>query len=229
VPDFWTQVLSNPPEEMQQFISDSDLTILACIKSLCVERYQIESTTQGDPHGLRFTFEFNKNDHFEDVILIKEFQRQTTHRGSGGLVSTPVPIRWKSKKTDATGGLLKAAVELYQAEETLRLEKADIAIDPVERESLWQYVTLQEKLDATSDQQPSFFNWFGYRGAVLSATEVTNREQAQNGDVDDSDEEHDDGDQDLDVEIFPGGDQVARILAEDLWPNVMDYFSKSGI
>jgi len=160
--------------------------------------------------------------------LVKEFHHQSTNKGSEGLVSTPVAIKWKKgNKCDVTGGLLDAAVELYQAEQTLTAGKNNVVVDRVERESLWQHEKLGEKLDAIPDERPSFFNWFGYRGAIPNKTEVANSDK-ENDDMDASDVEEEDG-RDLDVEIFPGGDEIAIALAEDLWPNVMDYFSESGM
>ena len=69
-------------------------------------------------------------------------------------------------------------------------------------------------------------NWFGFRGAVESHTKVS----TQNGrKVEDGDDEEDEEEEDemLEVEIFPAGEEVAIALAEDFWPNVLDYFSKS--
>ena len=45
-------------------------------------------------------------------------------------------------------------------------------------------------------------------------------------DFDDEDENEDNGVGLLDIEIFPNGEEVAISLAEDLWANAMDYFSK---
>lgn len=234
IPDFWPTVLGNAPDEIAQCFTEADLAILACVKSLWVERHEIESDTKGDPRSLRFVFEFNKNDFLEDTRLIKEFTYRPSDQGPGNLVSTPVPVKWTNKKTDPTQGALDLANELYRAEETLKAEKKDLEIDSVERESLWAYEKLREKLDNLAGEQHSFFNWFGYRGAVARFGRESPESTDQNGDsgkaVDgegggDS-QIDDDVDETLDVEVFPGGDDVAISLADDLWSSVIDYFSE---
>ena len=113
LPDFWPSVFPNGPEEIQQFFSPADLAILGAIKSFSVDRYQIESETQGEPRSLRFTFEFADNEHITDTKLVKDFEYKPSETGPGNLISKPVPIKWKSKKRDVTKGLLNAAVELH--------------------------------------------------------------------------------------------------------------------
>jgi hypothetical protein len=146
-------------------------------------------------------------------------------------VSKPIPIRWKSKKKDLTRGLLDAAVELYNAEEALQLKDGDKVVDIVEREALWQHEKLREKLsklDEDEDYQPSFFNWFGFRGAVDTAVpKKSSGNGVDNGDGDEDDEdveEEDEVDEMLEVEIFPAGEELAIALAEELWTDAMDYF-----
>lgn len=159
---------------------------------------------------------------------MKEFAyKPDASGGPGNLVSKAVPIKWKkSKGKDLTAGLLTAAVELEQAESALGPE-----VEREEREGLWQYEKLREKLEKAEEddsEQPSFLNWFGFRGAVA---ERPARKEA-NGDTNSEDDEGRDDDEDededgmIDVEIFPAGEEVAIALAEDLWPGVMDYFSK---
>lgn len=226
IPDFWPTVFGNGPEEVQQFLSTSDLPLVAAIRSFSVERYQIASETKGDPRSLRFTFEFAENDFMEDKRLVKEFVFKPRLDGPGSLTSTPVPIKWKGKKNDVTNGLLDAAVELYAAEEALKLEGGNKEIELVERESLWQHEKLREKLAALEESPeyiPSFFNWFGFRGAVNAESLVT---AAENGEDDDHMEDDDESNDMLEVEIFMPGEEVAITLAEELWTDAVDYFSE---
>lgn len=228
VPDFWPTVFGNGPEEIQQFLSPDDLALISAIRSFSVERYQIESETTGEPRSLRFTFEFAENDFIEDTKLVKEFEYKPREDGPGSLVSKPVPIKWKSKRRDVTHGLLDAAVELYAAEEALKLKNGEAEIDIVERESLWQHEKLREKLaklDEDPELEPSFFDWFGFRGAVKTAHPKKPAENGANGAEDDEDEDEDEEPM-LEVEIFPAGEEVAITLAEEVWPDAMDYFSK---
>ncbi|EXJ91532.1 hypothetical protein A1O3_00080 [Capronia epimyces CBS 606.96] len=224
VPDFWPTVFGNGPEEIQQFLSPDDLALISVITSFSVERYQIESETAGEPRSLRFTFEFAENEFIEDRKVVKEFEYKPREDGPGSLVSRPVLIKWKGKKKDVTHGLLGAAVELYAAEEALRLKNGETEIDIVERESLWQHEKLREqlvKLDESPELEPSFFNWFGFRGAVKTAYPKKAGEDRANGAEDDEDEDEEPM---LEVEIFPAGEEFAIALAEEVWPDAMDYF-----
>jgi hypothetical protein len=229
VPHFWPTVFLDGPEEVQQLYSPIDMPVLSAIKSFSVERYQITSSDEGEPRSLRFTFEFHDNDIFEDKVLVKEFEYKSAGIGPGSLVSKPVPIKWKSKKTDLTNGLLDAAVDLELAEQAVVMkQKGGQEFSAIDREGLWQYEKLREKLeqaDEASDDEPSFLNWFGFRGAVGEKKDKpADGAAAQNG------QEHEDEDEDdgvLDVEIFPAGEEVAIALADDLWPNVMDYFMRA--
>jgi hypothetical protein len=157
--------------------------------------------------------------------VTKEFEYIAREDGPGDLTSTPVSLKWKSKKKGLTNGLLDAAVGLYEAEKAMRLEKkGGQTVDMVEREGLWQFEKLREKLEKADEEdggEPSFVNFFGFRGAV-ARKEAT----AKAGD---GDEEEDEIEEDgfLDVEVFPAGEEVAVALAEDLWPNVMDFFMRA--
>ncbi|OCT45838.1 nucleosome assembly protein family [Cladophialophora carrionii] len=233
IPDFWPTVFGSGPEEIQQFFTPEDLALGASLKSFSVERYQIESADKGEPRSLRFTFEFAANDFIQDTKLVKEFEYRPRKDGPGSLISRPVPIKWKSKKKDLTHGILDAAVELYNAEEALQLKNGDKVVDIVDREALWQHEKLREKLsklDEEEDYQPSFFNWFGFRGAVDTAVPETSTktgvDNAAGGEEEDDDDNDDDDEVEemLEVEIFPAGEEVAIALAEELWTNAMDYF-----
>lgn len=234
VPNFWSTVFGNAPEEVQQFFSPADLALTSSLTSFSVDRYQIEQESKGEPRSLRFTFEFAPNDIIEDTKLVKEFEYRTrVPDGPGGFVSKPVAIKFKNKKKDVTQGLLDAAVELYSAEEALKLKNGDGEIDIVDREALWQHEKLRErmiKLDEEPDEGLSFFNWFGFRGAVNAHAEPEAKVAAVNGNSSPDEEEEDDDevDQMLEVEIFPAGEDVAITLAEELWTDAMDFFSKSS-
>lgn len=230
ISDFWPTVFGNGPEEFQQVLTPSDLALVSAIKSFFVERYHIVSETEGEPRSLRFTFEFAENEFIEDTKLVKEFEYKPREEAPGNLVSKPVPIKWKGKKKDLTHGLLDAAVELYSAEEAVKLNRGDKEVEFVERESLWQYEKLREKiskLNEDMENELSFFNWFGFRGAVDAPGQrepSAGKENGAHGD-DGEEEEDDDDDEDgmLAVEIFPAGDEIAIAMSE-MWPDALDHF-----
>jgi hypothetical protein len=231
---------------VQQLYSSADVAALAAIKDFRCERTGIKSATEGEPRHLKFTFVFEDNELFKGGELVKEFEYRSSSAGEteddavpGSLVSKAVAIPWKSKKNDLTRGMLDMAVELEKAEEAMRVKKGGKEIELVEREGLWQYEKLREAIEKSmeaGDEEPTFLNWFGFRGAVEKRSEVpakkesnggAAKEEAGDGD-DDTDDEMDDFDDGmLDVEIFPAGEDVAIALAEELWPNAIDIFSKS--
>ena len=104
----------------------------------------------------------------------------------------------------------------------------DKTVDIVNREALWPHEKLREKmvkLDGSADHTLSFFNWFGFRG-VIDATPPN--KPAENGaDGADEDDEEEDAEGMLEVEIFPVGEEIACLLAEELWPNAMDLYMEA--
>lgn len=221
---FWPIVFQNAPDGLSQFFTPLDLEILSTLKSFNVERYQIDSETQGEPRSVRFTFEFSPNEYLEDKVLVKEVEYRSGPGVAEGYVSVPVPIKWKNKKVDPTRGLLNGAVELYQAEQTLNNEGGEV--DPVEREGLWQNEKLRDLLDKEeeSDEDFSFFCWFGFRGAILKPDADGHEDEDEN--EDDSDDEPETM---IDAEIFPAGEELTISLAEDLWPTAPVSFTEALI
>ncbi|RMZ78899.1 hypothetical protein DV738_g3581, partial [Chaetothyriales sp. CBS 135597] len=207
IPDFWPTVFLNAPQDIVQHYSERDLEFLASIRSFSVERYQIKSHDSGEPRSLRFIFEFAPNELFTDTKLIKEFEYVSNSDGAGDLISTPVPIKWKSKKKDLTDGLLDAAVDLYRAEQSMTLKKSGKSVAMVDREGLWQHEKLRELIEKVEEsaEEPSIALWFGFRGAV-----ARDQESKSAG-----------------ANVFPAGEEVAISLAEDLWSDAIDYFMRT--
>jgi len=232
IPDFWPSVFSVAPDEIRSVLTPDDLALVAHLKSFSVERHQIESESKGEPRSIRFTFEFGPNEYMENTKLVKDFeyQPQPGGWGSGNIVSKPVPIKWKSKKKDLTKGFLDAAVELYNAEEALKLGKGDKIIDVVDREALWQHEKLREKIAKLNEadwRNMSFFTWFGFRGVVdPKPTKQVDGDRANRTDDDEEEAEYEAGRM-LEVEIFPQGEVFAEVLGEELWPNALDLFMEA--
>lgn len=246
IPSFWPTVLGAGPDEFQAILSENDGEVLASITNLNIERYQIKSDTEGEPRSLRFTFEFD-SELFEDKSVTKDFEfiANDDVQGGGGYVSKPVNFKWtKAGKKKGVNKMLDLAEQLYQAEMALgstdKKDKSQWAIDHKSREGLWQFEKLRDAMEKEEekamdgedvDSGRSFLDWFGYRGAVglvvPDATPAPERSD-KNGEEEDEDEDEDDtADPTLDIEIFPAADDIATALAEDLWPNIMDYFMQA--
>lgn len=232
IPNFWSEILTSGavPAVFGATLTPLDAVILRYVTSINVERYQIKSDTEGEPRSLRFTFEFATNRFFSDAKVVKDFEYRTDDNGPGGYVSKPVNFKWtKEAKKQGMNKLLDLAEELYQAEQAY----VSGVIEQNEREGLWQYEKLRGELEKqeneeSSEDSRSFLEWFGYRGAVNSLAKPSKPTNGNaNGDSkDDEDDEEEEEEDDgmLDVDIFPAGEDVAVAIAEDLWPNAMDYF-----
>lgn len=110
--------------------------------------------------------------------------------------------------------------------------------------NLKEYKALQARVEASSEGSQSFFAWFGYRGRYVGEEEARVAEERwtgglkdENVDEDEDEEEEDEADllteEDLlieeaddDAEVCPAGEELATVLAEDLWVNALRYFSK---
>ena len=224
MPNFWSTVFQRVPESVEQFLQPSDPAILATLTNFSVDRFEL-SDEANEPRSLRFIFEFGKNEWFEDAKLVKEFRYREYRQARGiGLTSSPVAIKWKSRKKDPTKGALDLACDLHNAEKAMKVKDIDV----VAREGLWQYEKLRSKLaslEEESDQEPSFFNWFGFRG-IQPPLEQNNKTDPANG-VEDHEEPEVENDGLLDVEIFPAGEELSNAFADDMWPDLLEHFGKS--
>lgn len=205
----------------------SDTELLTHITSFQVERFEIDDDgTKGDPRSLRITFEFGPNDVIEDQKLVKELRYRHAREGSReGLVSDPVPIKWKTKRKDLTRGLGPCAVSLFEAEQAVRMRINGEEVDVVSRKTLWQNERVLQGLRTMDDlglESLGFFAWFSYRGIDLSVP----RRGRDGGEACEDDAESDDGLRD--VEVCPDGSNLANYLAEHLWENAVDIYGKSG-
>ncbi|ORY19225.1 hypothetical protein BCR34DRAFT_472275 [Clohesyomyces aquaticus] len=245
IPHFWALVFEQSPPEVDNFIQPSDSKVFAeCLSTFSVSRFEIDDSA-GSPRSFTITFGFNENDYFEDRVLEKKFWFRKAVDGVDGwegLVSEPVKIRWK-KGQDLTGGLTDAAFALCEARKKLAKSgaangkaKAKAKAKAKETE-LPEYKALAQKIEAGEDASNSFFAWFGFvsswrwvsaeESAEATKIEAARKEKRKNGEKVDEEEEKDDEDDQIDfqeVEVFPQGDELATILAEDMWPSAIKYF-----
>jgi hypothetical protein len=145
-------------------------------------------------------------------------------------------IHWKKGK-DLTAGLTDAAYMLGEARKKLSKDTWDPAVRKKEMR-LPEYKNLAAKIETSSQASVSFFGIFafvsGYRWVSAKENEKTVKEDQQKQEkikrgetVGDDDDDDDDDAQDFqEVEVFPGGDEVVTIIAEDVWPNAIKYYSR---
>lgn len=168
-----------------------------------------------------------------------------------GLVSEPVRIAWKDG-ADPTKGLLDAVCDLTEAEKKTQ-EKNGHRITDEERTALPEFEKLVTAIESSKGEMEnnegegdddsvippmfSFFNWFGYRGRDITAEESASTEKDEEAywqkakeNKEPAEEENDDDDDEedalADAEIFPGGEDLAISLADDVWQNAIKLYCK---
>ncbi|KAI8623818.1 nucleosome assembly protein [Xylariaceae sp. FL1651] len=243
IPNFWPLVIEQAPPDVDQYIQPSDSAVLlSSLTSISISHFEIENGGKGDPRSIAIKMEFAENDYFEDKVLEKKFWYRRSKDGYAGLVSEPVPIKWKSGK-DLTQGLLDLVIKVW--EEDRKKGQANGASNGKKTKPKdWtaDQKALREKIDAFGLGGVSFFCWFGYRGEYISAEESAiaitedkkRRAERAAGKLpelqeveDDDDDEEDEEEDPLALEIFPDGDDLAVAFSEDLWPSAIKYFTQA--
>jgi hypothetical protein len=255
IPGFWAVVFDNAAVELEAAITPTDTEVFAkAMTGLEVSRPEIPAGAShtdsgldkfGEPRSVSITFHFKENEWFSDRSLTKTLAFRHTKDGSTGLVSEPVRINWKAGK-DLTEGLTDAAYELWSAQKQMPSQKLDAALSAQDRKArdteakeLPQYKALVKLLEEKVNGAISFFNFFSYRGRWTSAAENdqvlaetrARREAALAGqEVEDEEEDEDEFDYaEEEAETFPPGHDVAVTIAEDIWPDAIDYFFADSI
>jgi hypothetical protein len=234
IPYFWTIVFEQTPPEIDTFIQPSDSQVFTdCLETLEVSRFEVDNP-KGSPRSFSIKFGFGDNDYFADKEIEKKFWFRQSRDGWAGLVSEPVKIHWKKGK-DLTGGLTDAAYQLGQARE--KLPKASGSANLKETE-LPEYKALTQKMEESTEASLSFFAWFGfvssYRWISAEESEQAEKEEAakleklKRGETIDEEADDDDDDDEVnhqDSEVYPQGEDIATLIAEDLWPSAIKYYS----
>lgn len=249
IPNFWPLVLEQAPPDIDQYIQPSDSALLlSSLTSISVSRFEIESaikgkdTAEGDPRSVAIRFEFSGNEYFEDKVMEKKFWYRKARDGWAGLVSEPVPIKWKEGK-DLTEGLLDLVVKAWKEEMKTSQQNCDHSRKRLNQSEVQK--TLKKKIESTGMGGLSFFAWFGFIGRRVSAEEskevelkreeskqarkAAKNEEGADADTDSDAGDNEEGDDDstMELEIFPDGDELAIAISEDLWPSAIKYFTQA--
>lgn len=227
IPHFWSLVFEQCPPEVENFIQPTDSEVFAdCLETFEVSRFEVDDP-KGSPRSFSLKFGFSENEWFQNKTLEKKFWFRHT-KDWDGLVSEPVKINWKKGK-DLTGGLTDAAVKLAEAKKKTTDRKKEMALP--------EYKDLANKIETATEASISFFGLFafvsGYRWvSAEESAEAVKHDQEQlakiraGEKVEEEEDEDDEDPQDYqETEVFPGGDEVATIIAEEMWPNALRYYS----
>ncbi|THY35613.1 nucleosome assembly protein family [Aureobasidium pullulans] len=235
IENFWPLVFEQSPPDVDRYITPNDANIFAKLKSLDVKRFEIPMGPEkidaeaGDPRSIVIRFEFDDNEYFTNSVLEKKFWYRRSNDGWSGLVSEPVKIDWKDAK-DPTEGLTDAAYAVFEARKKAgNMKKKDFPA----------HNKLVDMIETWNADNTSFFTWFGFVSATryVSADESAqaNKEYKQRQDrrskgerVESPEpEEEDMADMSGDDEVHPEGDELAQLIAEDVWPNAIKYFTQA--
>ena len=231
IPNFWPLVIEASPPELDSFVHPQDSKIFAeSLTSIDVTRPEIHT---GHPRTIHVKFEFKENDFFSDTTLEKTFYYRRAKDGWVNLVSEPTKIHWK-KGQDLTEGLTDGAFALFEA----RKKAGDM-----NKKDLPEYTALKKKTQTSNGQNTSFFSWFGFVSSKrwVSAEEskaafeefhtlMAKRKNGEDVEIPHEDDEEDEDDEeygDQAVEVFDNGDDLATVLAEEIWPNAIKYFTQA--
>lgn len=220
IPNFWPLVFEQAPPEIDHYIQPTDSEILAkSLTNIEVKRFELdESVETGDPRSLLIRFEFSDNEWFTDKVIEKKFWYRKSQDGWAGLISEPVKINWKKGK-DTTSGLLDGAVKLWEA----RTKAGDM-----NKKDLPEFKALEKLIENWNGENTSFFTWFGFvsAGPYVSAEESAQAIKDSKANKAASEENEEDlVDLEPGVEVHEAGDDLANLIAEDLWPGAIKYFS----
>lgn len=168
-------------------------------------------------------------------MLEKKFWYRKSLDGWEGLVSEPVKIHWK-KGNDLTGGMTDAAYKLYEAKK--KAATSSNGNSKGKETELPEYKELAAMIEESEDPALSFFAWFGFVSgykwvSAEESEEATKKEaeklakQRRGEKVEDDDEDDEDQQDYQETEVFPTGDQLAAIIAEDMWPSAIKYYKQA--
>lgn len=242
IPNFWALVLEQAPTEFDQFVTPTDSQLFAeALDDIHIERFEVDK----DPRSILVRMKFRENQWFRDVVLEKKFYSRRSRDGWTGLVSEPVPISWKSKEKDLTGGLTDAASKLWKARQASANKDGT---KPAAQEKLKEHQSLAKILESNDPTGTSFFTFFGFvserrwvsaeeSDEAIKALKVKRAVAAEaNGkgaeqkidEINDEEEELEASraEAEQSVEICPQGSDLVNVMAEDIWPHAIRYFSK---
>lgn len=156
-----------------------------------------------------------------------------------GLISEPVEIKWVSDKADLTGGINKLAIKIFDIRKKRLEQKIEDKKNAEQGKSKESGKTqeddglseLELELEEKLNQTQSFFNWLSWSGEYFLAVEKEAEAQlkkikSEKGEENDKDKEDEDDDLDTAIDIFPDGEKLAYLFAEDMFPDALKRFSK---
>ena len=243
IQSFWTTILENFSPDIDEHITTEDWVFLGeNITSINVTRPEKDT----NPRTFEIEIGFKPDN---GVVATTRLQKRFTYKAlrSGderwsGLVSEPVVVPWIDDKKDLTGGINALAIKIFElrkkrAEKHIA-EKKEAANSGASKKSGAVkeddgLADLEREMEEKLNQNQSFFNWFSWTGnhfmvmereAEMKIKEEADKSKAKEGEEEEDDDEEDSDGADDGIDVFPYGEKLAYLIAEDLFPNALKHF-----
>ncbi|RPB27019.1 hypothetical protein L211DRAFT_834690 [Terfezia boudieri ATCC MYA-4762] len=240
IPSFWSIIFENFGPELDEHITTEDWAFLGeNLTSVNVSRPDVASN---NPRTFEITFGLKDGNGVIDATEIrKKFIYRSLRDGDeswAGLISEPVEVKWISDEKDLSGGINGLSKRIFDVRkkrvegriEEMKNEgkrkgkkgqgKEDVGLSELELE-------LEEKLNQTQ----SFFNWFSWTGDYFMVMEkeaemkLREEKKAKGEEVIDSDEDDEKQGETDGIDVFPDGEKLAYLIAEDMFPSALKHFA----
>ncbi|KAF8425478.1 hypothetical protein EV426DRAFT_701442 [Tirmania nivea] len=241
IPSFWSIIFENFGPELDEHITPEDWAFLGeNLTSVYVSRPEVSN----NPRTFEITFGLKEGNGVIDATEIKKkFIYRSLRDGDEswtGLISEPVEVKWVSEEKDLTGGingLSKRIFDVRKKRVERRIEEKKNNVGKAKGKKEQGKVKeddglseLELELEEKLNQTQSFFNWFSWTGdhfmVMEKEAEIKLREKKVKGEEVTEDDGEDDGEDDADgIDVFPDGEKLAYLIAEDMFPNALKHFA----
>ncbi|KAI2488354.1 nap family protein [Pyrenophora tritici-repentis] len=162
----------------------------------CLETFEVSRFELDEPNGSPRSFSLKLGFSDNEYFEDKVLEKKFWFRKTKDWQGlVSEPVKINWKKgKDLTGGLTDAAYKLGELRKKLGADTASGAARKEEAKSK-EYKKLAQLIETATDASVSFFGLFSFVSGYR-----------------------------WEIEVFPGGDEVATIIAEDMWPNAIKYY-----
>ena len=240
IPSFWSIIFENFGPELDEHITPEDWAFLGeNLTGVNVSRPDVASN---NPRTFEITFGLKAGNGVVDAMEIKKkFMYRSLRDGDeswSGLISEPVEVKWASDEKDLAGGINGLSKKIFD----VRKKRVEGRIEDKKNEGKGKGKKSQGKvkeddglseleleLEEKLNQTQSFFNWFSWTGdyfmVMEKEAEVRLREEkkAKGEEVTEDDEDEEQSETDG-IDVFPDGEKLAYLIAEDMFPNALKHF-----
>ncbi|KAI0583984.1 NAP family protein [Pyrenophora tritici-repentis] len=167
----------------------------------CLETFEVSRFELDEPNGSPRSFSLKLGFSDNEYFEDKVLEKKFWFRKTKDWQGlVSEPVKINWKKgKDLTGGLTDAAYKLGELRKKLGADTASGAARKEEAKSK-EYKKLAQLIETATDASVSFFGLFSFVSGYR-----------------------------WEIEVFPGGDEVATIIAEDMWPNAIKYYKPVDI